>query len=162
MFYLLILQLNIWIDSNSAGYALPKFAQLSVTSYYSASSASHYGISLLTRHVEEVHTSRTHQEKLRWCVAHICRFYFDTISPQYHKQRAVLGLISLPLFYVFFCLSGGLALRAIAITRAQCNFISIFFVLLGFQQVLAWKFYIKNPMAKITYKAFDLQPAMVY
>ncbi|CAK9169943.1 unnamed protein product [Ilex paraguariensis] len=37
------------------GYALPKFAQLTVTSYYAASSASHYGISLLTRHIEETH-----------------------------------------------------------------------------------------------------------
>ncbi|CAK9148431.1 unnamed protein product [Ilex paraguariensis] len=41
------------------GYALPKFAQLTVTSYYAASSASHYGISLVTRHIEETHTSRT-------------------------------------------------------------------------------------------------------
>ncbi|PON37810.1 Transmembrane protein [Parasponia andersonii] len=47
------------------GYALPRFAQLTVTSYYAASSASHYGISLLTRHIEESHTSRTQQEKLR-------------------------------------------------------------------------------------------------
>lgn len=41
------------------GYALPKFTQLTVTSYYAASSASHYGISLLTRHVEESYTSRS-------------------------------------------------------------------------------------------------------
>ncbi|KAJ7975972.1 Transmembrane protein [Quillaja saponaria] len=47
------------------GYALPKFAQLTVTSYYAASSASHYGISLLTRHIEEGHISRTQQEKIR-------------------------------------------------------------------------------------------------
>uniref|UniRef100_A0A5B6YNY5 Gb protein n=1 Tax=Davidia involucrata TaxID=16924 RepID=A0A5B6YNY5_DAVIN len=47
------------------GYALPKFAQLTVTSYYAASSASHYGISLLTRHIEEAHTSRVHHERLR-------------------------------------------------------------------------------------------------
>ncbi|XP_031379305.1 uncharacterized protein LOC116194595 [Punica granatum] len=44
------------------GYALPKFAQLSVTSYYSASSASHYWVSLLTRHVEEAHTSQAAQQ----------------------------------------------------------------------------------------------------
>ncbi|GLT27116.1 hypothetical protein SLA2020_021420 [Shorea laevis] len=44
------------------GYALPKFTQLTVTSYYAASSASHYGISLLTRHIEERHISRTQQE----------------------------------------------------------------------------------------------------
>ncbi|GMN55932.1 hypothetical protein TIFTF001_025049 [Ficus carica] len=47
------------------GYVLPRFAQLTVTSYYAASSASHYGISLLTRHIEEAHTSRSQQEKLR-------------------------------------------------------------------------------------------------
>ncbi|XP_062112250.1 uncharacterized protein LOC133823465 [Humulus lupulus] len=45
------------------GYALPSFAQLTVTSYYAASSASHYGISLLTRYIEEFHTSRHQQEK---------------------------------------------------------------------------------------------------
>ncbi|KAM7500282.1 hypothetical protein LguiA_024696 [Lonicera macranthoides] len=47
------------------GYALPKFAQLTVTSYYAASSASHYGISLITRHIEEAHTSRVQHERLR-------------------------------------------------------------------------------------------------
>ncbi|KAH7567806.1 hypothetical protein JRO89_XS07G0154100 [Xanthoceras sorbifolium] len=47
------------------GYALPEFAQLTVTSYYAASSGSHYGISLLTRHIEESHTSRTWQQRLR-------------------------------------------------------------------------------------------------
>ena len=47
------------------GYALPKFAQLTVTSYYATSSASHYGISLLTRYIEEVHTAQSHREKLR-------------------------------------------------------------------------------------------------
>ncbi|KAG6770259.1 hypothetical protein POTOM_025935 [Populus tomentosa] len=46
-------------------YVLPKFAQLTVTSYYASSSASHYGISLLTRHIEESYTSRAQQEKLR-------------------------------------------------------------------------------------------------
>ncbi|KAK2990678.1 hypothetical protein RJ640_029353 [Escallonia rubra] len=44
------------------GYALPKFAQLTVTSYYAASSASHYGLSLLTRHIEDAHTSRPQHE----------------------------------------------------------------------------------------------------
>ncbi|KAF3442673.1 hypothetical protein FNV43_RR16590 [Rhamnella rubrinervis] len=47
------------------GHALPKFAQLSITSYYAASSASHYGVSLLTRRIEDSHTSRTRQERLR-------------------------------------------------------------------------------------------------
>ncbi|XP_023886030.1 uncharacterized protein LOC111998160 [Quercus suber] len=46
------------------GYALPKFTQLTVTSYYAASSASHYGISLLTRRIEEAHTTQTRQERL--------------------------------------------------------------------------------------------------
>ncbi|CAO2831861.1 unnamed protein product [Amaranthus hypochondriacus] len=45
------------------GYALPKFTQLTVTSYYAASSAAHYGISLMTRHIEEVHISTSRQEK---------------------------------------------------------------------------------------------------
>ncbi|CAN0927584.1 hypothetical protein LINGRAHAP2_LOCUS35985 [Linum grandiflorum] len=45
------------------GYAFPKFTQLTVTSYYAASSASHYGISLLTRKIEEGHISRVEQEK---------------------------------------------------------------------------------------------------
>ncbi|XP_008241182.1 PREDICTED: uncharacterized protein LOC103339628 [Prunus mume] len=47
------------------GYALPRFTQLTVTSYYATSSASHYGISLLTRHIEEAHNSRSRQERLR-------------------------------------------------------------------------------------------------
>lgn len=45
------------------GFALPRFAQLTVTSYYAASSASHYGVSLLTRRIEDNHTSRTQQER---------------------------------------------------------------------------------------------------
>lgn len=45
------------------GYALPKFAQLTVTSYYASSSASHYGISMLTRRIEEAHLSRTQKEE---------------------------------------------------------------------------------------------------
>ncbi|KAK9193942.1 hypothetical protein WN944_004643 [Citrus x changshan-huyou] len=57
--------LNCFVKCESAGYALPKFTQLSVTSYYAASSASHYGISLLTRKIEEGHNSGTWQEKLR-------------------------------------------------------------------------------------------------
>ncbi|KAL8459801.1 hypothetical protein ACS0TY_031646 [Phlomoides rotata] len=47
------------------GYALPKFTQLSVTSYYASSSASHYGISLLTRYVEDNHASRIQNKQLR-------------------------------------------------------------------------------------------------
>ncbi|GKV25878.1 hypothetical protein SLEP1_g35259 [Rubroshorea leprosula] len=47
------------------GYVLPKFTQLTVTSYYAASSASHYGISLLTRHIEGTHISRSQQDRLR-------------------------------------------------------------------------------------------------
>ncbi|KAL3533968.1 hypothetical protein ACH5RR_007489 [Cinchona calisaya] len=46
------------------GYALPKFTQLSVTSYYAASSASSYCISLLTRQIEDAHTSRSQEGRL--------------------------------------------------------------------------------------------------
>ncbi|KAK6945400.1 hypothetical protein RJ641_026502 [Dillenia turbinata] len=35
------------------GCALPEFAQLTVTSYYASSSASHYGVSLLTRRCKD-------------------------------------------------------------------------------------------------------------
>jgi hypothetical protein len=53
-------------DSSAiVGYALPKFTQLTVTSYYAASSASHYGVSLLTRHIEEANATQTRQERLR-------------------------------------------------------------------------------------------------
>ncbi|RZC54436.1 hypothetical protein C5167_013299 [Papaver somniferum] len=38
-----------------AGYAVPMFAQMSVTSYHAASSASHYGVSRLTSYIEESH-----------------------------------------------------------------------------------------------------------
>ncbi|KAL8540179.1 hypothetical protein ACS0TY_001672 [Phlomoides rotata] len=48
------------------GYALLKFTQLSVTSYYASSSASHYGISLLTGYVEDNHSSRIQNKQLRW------------------------------------------------------------------------------------------------
>ncbi|XP_059668549.1 uncharacterized protein LOC132313673 isoform X2 [Cornus florida] len=51
-------------SSAFGGYVLPKFTQLTVTSYYAASSTSHYGISLLTRHIEEAHTSRTRHKRL--------------------------------------------------------------------------------------------------
>ncbi|XP_074379822.1 uncharacterized protein LOC141720995 [Apium graveolens] len=47
------------------GYVLPKFTQVTVTSYYAASSASHYGISLLTRRIEEANTSHSQHERIR-------------------------------------------------------------------------------------------------
>ncbi|PWA46223.1 hypothetical protein CTI12_AA510220 [Artemisia annua] len=47
------------------GYGLPNFTQLSVTSYYAASSASHYGISLITRYIEDTYKTRSQQQKLR-------------------------------------------------------------------------------------------------
>ncbi|KAL1814223.1 hypothetical protein DCAR_0626643 [Daucus carota subsp. sativus] len=47
------------------GYALPKFTQLTVTSYYAASSASHYGISLLTRRIEEANTSHSPPKRIK-------------------------------------------------------------------------------------------------
>ncbi|KAJ0463869.1 hypothetical protein HanHA300_Chr14g0520571 [Helianthus annuus] len=46
------------------GYGLPNFTQLSVTSYYAASSASHYGISLVTRYIEETYMTRSKQQRL--------------------------------------------------------------------------------------------------
>ncbi|KAJ3695965.1 hypothetical protein LUZ60_001342 [Juncus effusus] len=46
-------------------YALPKFAQLSVTSYYTAFTASHYAISQITRYVEGTRTSETLNKKSR-------------------------------------------------------------------------------------------------
>lgn len=57
-------------DSSAiVGYALPKFTQLTVTSYYAASSGSHYGVSLLTRHIEEANATQTRQERLGWFLA---------------------------------------------------------------------------------------------
>ena len=44
-------------------YALPTFAQLTVTSYYAASSASHYAVSQITRHIEKAHLSGAPDEK---------------------------------------------------------------------------------------------------
>ncbi|XP_031499013.1 uncharacterized protein LOC116263404 isoform X2 [Nymphaea colorata] len=44
------------------GYVLPRFAQCSVTSYYAASSASHYTISQLTRRVEGVGSGTQHEK----------------------------------------------------------------------------------------------------
>ncbi|XP_073004515.1 uncharacterized protein [Typha latifolia] len=41
-------------------YAVPKFSQLTVTSYYAASSASTYVISQITRCVEETHSDSLH------------------------------------------------------------------------------------------------------
>ncbi|TVU32371.1 hypothetical protein EJB05_24098 [Eragrostis curvula] len=38
-------------------YALPRFAQLTVTSYYAASSGSHYAVSQITRQIESAHLS---------------------------------------------------------------------------------------------------------
>ncbi|XP_008808806.1 uncharacterized protein LOC103720736 [Phoenix dactylifera] len=46
-------------------YAVPKFAQLTVTSYYAASSASHHAISQVTRYVEGAHSSRDHHDNPR-------------------------------------------------------------------------------------------------
>ncbi|QCE05342.1 hypothetical protein DEO72_LG9g345 [Vigna unguiculata] len=51
------------ISTAFGGYVLPKFTQLTVTSYYAASSASHYGISLVTRHIEENYSSKTQHLK---------------------------------------------------------------------------------------------------
>jgi len=56
----------MWIHVEFSGYVLPKFTQLTVTSYYAASSTSHYGISLLTRHIEENYCSKTQHLKELW------------------------------------------------------------------------------------------------
>ncbi|KAL6606834.1 hypothetical protein ACP70R_042487 [Stipagrostis hirtigluma subsp. patula] len=45
-------------------YALPTFAQMTVTSYYAASSGSHYAVSQITRQIESAHLSDT-DEKTR-------------------------------------------------------------------------------------------------
>lgn len=50
---------------NIIGYGLPNFTQLSVTSYYAASSASHYGISLITRYIEDTYMTRSQKQRLR-------------------------------------------------------------------------------------------------
>ncbi|KAI3798348.1 hypothetical protein L1987_33619 [Smallanthus sonchifolius] len=47
----------------AGGYGLPNFTQLSVTSYYAASSASHYGISLVTRYIEDTYMTRSKQQQ---------------------------------------------------------------------------------------------------
>ncbi|ONK69367.1 uncharacterized protein A4U43_C05F22110 [Asparagus officinalis] len=46
-------------------YAVPKFAQLTVSSYYAAYSASHYAISQATRRIERVHSSEGLHDKSR-------------------------------------------------------------------------------------------------
>ncbi|KAG1360561.1 GTP-binding protein rho1 [Cocos nucifera] len=46
-------------------YAVPRFAQLTVTSYYAASSASHFAISQITRYVEGANSSHDHHDKPR-------------------------------------------------------------------------------------------------
>ncbi|GJN29351.1 hypothetical protein PR202_gb17572 [Eleusine coracana subsp. coracana] len=43
-------------------YALPRFAQLTVTSYYAASSGSHYAVSQITRQIESAHFSDTDEK----------------------------------------------------------------------------------------------------
>ncbi|ONK66157.1 uncharacterized protein A4U43_C06F4720 [Asparagus officinalis] len=46
-------------------YAVPKFAQLTVSSYYAAYSASHYAISQATHRIEGVHASEGLHDKSR-------------------------------------------------------------------------------------------------
>ncbi|CAN6172945.1 unnamed protein product, partial [Urochloa humidicola] len=43
-------------------YALPRFAQLTVTSYYAASSGSHYAVSQITRQIERAHFSESDEK----------------------------------------------------------------------------------------------------
>lgn len=79
--YLLVM----WIYVKLLGYVLPKFTQLTVTSYYASSSASHYGISLLTRHIEENYSSKTrqHLKRLWW-------FLSGVLTRKIHYLLAIL------------------------------------------------------------------------
>uniref|UniRef100_A0A0A8Y851 Gb protein n=1 Tax=Arundo donax TaxID=35708 RepID=A0A0A8Y851_ARUDO len=43
-------------------YALPRFAQLTVTSYYAASSGSHYAVSQISRQIESAHLSESNEK----------------------------------------------------------------------------------------------------
>ncbi|CAL9081146.1 unnamed protein product [Musa textilis] len=43
-------------------YVVPRFAQLTVTSYYAASSASHHAVSRATRYIEESHSSQSSRD----------------------------------------------------------------------------------------------------
>uniref|UniRef100_A0A9I9EAB1 Uncharacterized protein n=1 Tax=Cucumis melo TaxID=3656 RepID=A0A9I9EAB1_CUCME len=52
---------NQSLSQTPPSFVLPRFTQLTVTSYYATSSASHYGVSLLTRRIEDNHTSQTQQ-----------------------------------------------------------------------------------------------------
>ncbi|KAK1314871.1 hypothetical protein QJS10_CPA06g02274 [Acorus calamus] len=45
------------------GYALPRFSQLTVTSYYAALSVSHYAISLLTRKIEGTYSKNDEKSR---------------------------------------------------------------------------------------------------
>ena len=47
-------------------YVVPKFAQLTVTSYFAAYSASHYAISQATRRIEGLHSSQSFHDKSWW------------------------------------------------------------------------------------------------
>lgn len=49
-------------SASLGAYVVPRFAQLTVTSYYAASSASHYAISRATRYFEESHSSQSSRD----------------------------------------------------------------------------------------------------
>ncbi|XP_064978072.1 uncharacterized protein LOC135619723 isoform X2 [Musa acuminata AAA Group] len=49
-------------SASLGAYAVPRFAQLTVTSYYAASSASHYAVSRATRYIEESHSSQSSRD----------------------------------------------------------------------------------------------------
>ena len=84
---------------------LPKFAQLTVTSYYASSSASHYGISLLTRHIEDTYTSRAQQEKLRWFLAGACTTEYTFLNFA-SKFNCVPEFVDAVIWLLHFCIFG--------------------------------------------------------
>ncbi|THU70251.1 hypothetical protein C4D60_Mb08t23060 [Musa balbisiana] len=49
-------------SASLGAYVVPRFAQLTVTSYYAASSASHYAVSRATRYIEESHSSQSSRD----------------------------------------------------------------------------------------------------
>ncbi|XP_039129002.1 uncharacterized protein LOC120264937 [Dioscorea cayenensis subsp. rotundata] len=53
------------VSAAFGGYAVPKFAQLSVTSYYTASNTAQRAISQVTRYIEDKHSCHALNEKSR-------------------------------------------------------------------------------------------------
>ncbi|CAL9109115.1 unnamed protein product, partial [Musa acuminata var. zebrina] len=60
--FLFLVQVILTKFSIYPAYVVPRFAQLTVTSYYAASSASHYAVSRATRYIEESHSSQSSRD----------------------------------------------------------------------------------------------------